>query len=354
MNEPPGLGDTSPYFGGLLFVAGALFFVWAWHKLGLARLNQISWEAQISGIKSAALVGLAGVTILIVTIWIARGLRPRSATVFVSYPNEQLTVASALANVLKTRRLEARIVPFVDRPEDHDAVISEVVSHIQAADVLVAITAATSTKPSMGHRFYEAEIFAATVARKPVILLAREQEFRLPPTAYEGYPVLSISSLETRNWEPLATIIQLAVGTKATVSQGLAVAAEESVLVGFAISITAIVLGPLLGVLTILAVAVVAWLRGLERAVWIAAALKNASFALMLGALSVSLFVILLSQLHKQLRLRQKFRDDFARRNMTNNGLATLLQKLGGGDVIIACLLESANSNPTPGEAAES
>jgi hypothetical protein len=252
---------------------------------------------------------------------------------------------------MKSRGLEVRMIPFVDRPEEHDGVISEVVTHIQTADVLVAVTATSAVKhPSMGPRFYESEILAATVAHKPVVLLGRGQNFCLPPTAYQGYPVLNISSLETRDWAPLATIVHLAVGTKTTVTQALTVTAGNSVFITFAIWGAGIVMWPLVVVLEVLVVAAVAWFRGVQGAVWATAAFRNTFSALLLGVLSISVFAVLLAQLHKQLRLRRKFRDDFARRNMTNHGLATLVQDLGGGDGIIDCLLASTDFSTTPGE----
>ena len=56
------------------------------------------------------------------------------------------------------------------------------------ADVLVVVTAAPSVESSLPGvpRFYEAEILAASMSRKPVTLLGRQAEFQLPPSAYEG------------------------------------------------------------------------------------------------------------------------------------------------------------------------
>jgi hypothetical protein len=90
MDEPLRLGDAErtghpllfghTFFYGLLSVAGILLWVWAWHKLGLVRLTQISLKAQISGVKLAVMVLLAAATILIVTVLVARLLRPRGVS----------------------------------------------------------------------------------------------------------------------------------------------------------------------------------------------------------------------------------------------------------------------------------
>jgi hypothetical protein len=277
---------------------------------------------------------------------LATGLtRPARATVFVSYPHEQLALASELAAHIKASDLRVRMIRFVDRPDDHDAVIAEVAANIREADVLVVVTAAASSaSPAGTPRFYEAEIFAATVKLMPVVLLGREGEFRLPPTAYEGFPVLEVLALEQRGFAPLASLVHYAVGTRRTVTGLLSVIFEEALTtawtLGFVIMQFALPLYVLLGGV----VAALAWFRGPEAAVKVMAASRNLSTILIWAVGFLSGFWFVIRRLRIQLRLRKTFRQDFAHRRMSNEGLAALIGQLGVGGIVESLMPATARA----------
>lgn len=134
----------------VLGVVGAL----ALYRLGPAEAATVSWNTQWTTIKFELLVMVACPVFLFMVRSIARLPRPKSATVFVSYPHEQSTTATTVAESLGQRGLRPRMVPFVERPEQHNEVIGEAASSLTTADVLVVVTAAAVLDPHRPVRFY--------------------------------------------------------------------------------------------------------------------------------------------------------------------------------------------------------
>jgi hypothetical protein len=314
-----------------------VFVVWAHFKLGWSRVLKISWTANITVLRPLLLIVAAEAAAITLTFLVLRTLRPKRASVFVSYPHEQLAIASALVGPLTRTDLTPRMIPFIERPYAHNEVISEVVKNIRDADALVVVTAEASDTPSP--RFYEAEILAASVSRKPVVLLGRQAEFQLPPTAYEGYPVLELSALQDRKYAPLADLVRYAIGTRETVTEALTAAIGASVETYLEIGI-ALLSWWWVSLLLMLAIAcTVTWFRGLAGAISVLSASKSAFRGLLLVACIVVGFVSMIRQFRNELRVRRMLRDGFAERRMQNSELAALIRLLDSGEEIIASLL---------------
>ena len=326
-------------------VLSILFTAWAFFQLGFKHLALIWWTAVLSvgkaALVAAAMLGAVLLFALLVT-WLTR---PARATVFVSYPHEQLALASELASRIAAPDLRVRMIPFVDRPADHDVVIAEVAANIREADVLVVVTAsAPSGVPAGGPRFYEAEILAATVERKPVMLLGRAGEFRLPPTAYEGYPVLEAMTLEQRGFAPLASLVHYAVGTRRTVTGLLSMIVEETFTIVLPWGLVTMQFALPLYTLLVGAVAALTWLRGLEAAFKLMATSRNVSSVLIWAVGFFSGLWLVIRRFRIQLRLRKKFRQDFANRRMSNHGLADLIGQLGVEGIVESLMPASARA----------
>jgi hypothetical protein len=137
--------------------------------------------------------------------------RRKTVVVFVSYPHELAPVAKAIAEHLDDgTHTRVRFIPFRERTDQHDEVISEVRQFLIESDVVVAV-------PANRSGFFESEILAASVLERPVMLIAVEGSFHLPDTAYSGYPVLSHSRLVTSNFLPLRKLVQVATDSRAAV-----------------------------------------------------------------------------------------------------------------------------------------
>jgi hypothetical protein len=330
---------------GALVIGSALsilFTGWALIQLGFKRLVLI-WGAAIWSVGKATLLAGAMVgAVLLFALLVAWLSRPGRATIFVSYPHERLTLASELAAHIEAPDLRVRMIPFVDRPDDHNAVIAEVATNIREADALVVVTAAASSGSPAGHpRFYEAEILAATVERKPVVLLGREGEFRLPPTAFEGYPVLELLALEKRGFRPVASLVHYAVGTRRTVIGLLSVIFEEAFTIALTSGFVILQFALPLYVVMVGAILALTWLRGLEATIKVMAASRDVT-SVLIWAVGLLLGVwLVIRRLRLQMRLRQTFRQDFAHRRMSNEALATLIGQLGV-DGIVECLLPAS------------
>ena len=330
---------------GIGMALSILFTGWALFQLGFKRFVLLYWTTSWSFAKATLLAAAMVGAVLLFALLVTRLTRPARATVFVSYPHEQLALALEMKARIGASDLRVQMIPFVDRPEEHDAVIAEVAANIREADVLVVLTApASSGSPAGNPRFYEAEILAATVARKPVVLLGRGGEFRLPPTAYEGYPVLEVLAVEQRNFSPVAALVHYAVGTRRTVTGLLSVIFEEAFTTALTSGFVIVQFALPLYVLLVGVVAALLWLRGLEATVKVMAASRNGSSVLIWAVGFLAGLWLVIRRFRIQLRLRRAFRQDFAHRKMSNEGLAVLVGQLGVEGIVESLMSASARA----------
>ena len=333
---------------GALVVGGVLVFLfnaWVFFHLGFWRTIAIWWAGAWSAGKAMLLAAAAVGTVLLFIFVVTRLSRPARATVFISYPHEQLALASEVSAHIEAPDLRVRMIPFVDRPSEHDAVIFEAATNIRESDVLIVITAPVSSSSTpLIPRFYEAEIFAATVERKPVVLLGGQDEFSLPPTAYAGYPVFEVLAVRQRDFAPLTSLVHYAVGTRRTVTDLLWLLLEETftnaltsgfAYLAFALPLSALYLG---------VIAVVTWLRGVEATVKLMSVVRTAgSILVWLVAFLAGLWVVI-RRFRMELRLRKTFREDFAQRRMSNESLTALIGELGGKGIVESLMPASARA----------
>lgn len=131
----------------------------------------------------------------------------RPVRVYLSYQLKDISLANDLSNALHRQGVQARFCYF-DSP-DHDNVLAAVQSGIRACDTLLVLP---GTEPS----FIDAEILAAAVARKAVVIIDRESD-TLPNTAYEGYPVFVLAKLQKEDFKPLVSFLNFVHGRLASV-----------------------------------------------------------------------------------------------------------------------------------------
>jgi hypothetical protein len=131
----------------------------------------------------------------------------RPVKVFLSYQLKDISLVNNLSNTLHRQGVQARFCYF-DSP-DHDDVIASVQSGIRTCDTLLVLP---GTEPS----FIDAEILAATVAQKAVVMIDRESE-TLPNTAYEGYPVFVLAKLQKEDFKPLVSFLHIIHGRLASI-----------------------------------------------------------------------------------------------------------------------------------------
>ena len=122
--------------------------------------------------------------------------------VFVSYFHKNAVIAKEVAEALSCRQIRVLHIPFDDY--DYDEVISSVRKKVQSCDVVVSV-------PGPDRSFVDAEVFAASALRKPIIFIRADQS-RLPDTAYTGYPVLNWSELRFFGLRHLVSLCLLVAG----------------------------------------------------------------------------------------------------------------------------------------------
>lgn len=320
-----------------------LVVVFAASRLGVDRVTQISSTAKAAGTRIWQLSIAIGAGALALVFLIARLRRPNRVTVFVSYPHEQIAIALALVDCLTSRRIRVRMIPFTERPNEHDDVITEAARNVREAHLVVGVVAQAGKSSSPDDpRFYHAEIFAATVSKKPVVLLGWKREFHLPSTAYTGYPVLEIAELQRRRYQPLVALTHYAVGTKKTVDESvlgsIVLAVALLAAVGYSIGRFWLLILPIVAV-SFMAVFVL--FNGLEGAVQGVAAYRHGSAAIFYSCCAITIFIVWIWQFRVQLRVRQSFREQLAGQRMSNEAVASLLGTLDHGPEIVACLLQT-------------
>jgi hypothetical protein len=96
------------------------------------------------------------------------------------------------------------LTSYVDELNDpeHDALIDRLRKSLRIADIMVVLVAGRSS-------FVDSEVFAASVLKKPVILLMPTTVLTLPNTALIGYPMFDIEKLAADEYKPLADFIYI-------------------------------------------------------------------------------------------------------------------------------------------------
>lgn len=129
---------------------------------------------------SAMGVVLAGAVLLLSIPLVASLFRPRFV-VFVSYHHERAGELDAVCRAVEAAGAQARFVPY--RTEaDHDQLIDKIQRLIEESHLVVCL-------PGGKKSFLDAEVFAATFARKFLVFLVEFPHGSLPDTAQRSFPV---------------------------------------------------------------------------------------------------------------------------------------------------------------------
>jgi hypothetical protein len=145
-------------------------------------------------ISSNTLCGFIIVIILLQIIF----TRWRNLRVFISFHLSDISKAQEIANALKAQYILTDV--FYSESAGHDDVVDVIRKKIMEADSVLVLPGATTS-------FVDAEILAATIARKTVVLITTHNEDKLPNTAYQGYPVFFYDELLKRDFRPLADFL---------------------------------------------------------------------------------------------------------------------------------------------------
>jgi hypothetical protein len=306
-----------------LFIAvvvgfGALGFYVAW-QVGLWEFFKRSLSVAWLVIWTSALSLLVAYFVFHAVIgWIAWRRRPQ-ARVFLSYQHELLETARQVAQGLKMHGIAVHLISFTPRDDEHDAVIEEVAKGIRDADVMVVV-------PAHKSGFFEAEILAAVVTGKPVLLVAEGDAFRLPDTAYSGYPVFTAASLAARRHEPLAQMVHIAADARPSVRAAQREVTQRitgELWVNFMLASAFV--APLL-VVPVGAAMLWRWLtQGPDAAVWVLAGGRTYGIWLLVAVLIVALVISSLRAFRGNHQLREHIRQQCGARQLSNRQLIAQL-----------------------------
>jgi hypothetical protein len=149
---------------------------------------------------SAMLLFTAVISLLVGVLSVFRALLGKwtAIKVFIIYENQYGAIAGKLKTKLKSRWINPTFLPF--EPMDHDALIQQVQRLIRTADLIIAL-------PGMERSFIDAEIFTASILKKPIIYVKTSKEQKTPDTSYRGYPVFDLEALQHYNYRPLVSFI---------------------------------------------------------------------------------------------------------------------------------------------------
>ena len=151
------------------------------------------WLLLVSLVATSLVLAIAGHVPL---IWRAIGARRRS--IFVSFQNRREHDADELGAALERSRFHALRVPYSAGAE-HQSIVTGVNDLLRRADAVVCL-------PGQDASFVEAEVAAATVARKPVVFLLTE-EGTLPNTADKQHPSFRHEATSAQRYEPLVAFL---------------------------------------------------------------------------------------------------------------------------------------------------
>ncbi len=167
---------------------------------GFWQALKASFEGTVSTLWYVVMVlttGLAVFTLLLLVSLVFS--RWRRVSVFVSYSSEDECRAEDVARRLSNLGIKGIFIPSsICR---HDDVIGQIRTGLRQCSVFMAF-------PANRLGFYEAEILAACVAGKPVILLIGSEERQLPNTAFRGYPVFDLDALDEQAFLPLKHFVE--------------------------------------------------------------------------------------------------------------------------------------------------
>ena len=183
-----------------VFVIGFLLsfcYTIAVYKYGLASVYASAMpllrNVLIMIVQIIALITLAGIGAVLQSLF-ARS----KVHVFLGYQHDHESRTAQVAQALRAQQLKVNYVPF--QPREHDEVIAKVLDEIRQADVLVFL-------PGKEASFADSEIFAASYARKPIIMLKTLDGQMITNTSLRGYPVLEFAKLEEKDFLPLGRFI---------------------------------------------------------------------------------------------------------------------------------------------------
>lgn len=127
-----------------------------------------------------------------------RALSAWRRAVFVSFQNEREAEAQRLASALDAARFRVLRLPY-EPGAGHQRIVGTVNDMLRACDAVVCL-------PGRDTSFVEAEVAAATVARKPVVFLVSDRG-TLPNTADKRHPSFSLERSAARDHEPVGDFL---------------------------------------------------------------------------------------------------------------------------------------------------
>jgi hypothetical protein len=128
----------------------------------------------------------------------------RAAKVFIIYQNSQRQIAADLEKVLKHRWIRPHFIPY--KPAEHDSIIYKSQEFIKSSDLVLVL-------PGSEKSFVDAEIFGASLLKKPMIFLKVSADQKTPDTSYRGYPVFNLEKLTQYQFTPLKRFILYTIGS---------------------------------------------------------------------------------------------------------------------------------------------
>jgi hypothetical protein len=160
----------------------------------------------IAGPVLAACGGLVSATaalcafVLAIPLVVARVTRRSPPTVFVSYHSSRQDPARRLSEALALRSFRVQFVPF-DPAVRHDELLAQVDRALMVSEFVVCF-------PGDAPSFVEAEILAASTARKSIVFAVDYPHGRIPNTASRRYPVLMTAGVGDGQFKPVVDLLR--------------------------------------------------------------------------------------------------------------------------------------------------
>ncbi len=166
-------------------------------------MNQSLSEALETDYETVAWVLFVAVVTLLISIallsykWLTR----RELGVFISFNNAlRGDIAKELEQCLKAEGMDPQLVPF-QQGAATDVINKEVYGKLKKCDSFVCL-------PGDDESFVEKEVFGATAAHKPIVLLVSENNGSVPDTTLKHFPIFRLERTRLHQFRPLVTFLR--------------------------------------------------------------------------------------------------------------------------------------------------
>ncbi|MFZ1008722.1 MAG: hypothetical protein WAN65_17930 [Candidatus Sulfotelmatobacter sp.] len=178
---------------GLSILLGLHFW-----NLFLRDPNNVDWVER-TYTREGWLIVIAFAGLLFMFVMVLVSSRWRASRLFVSYHAGDFELARRMGDSLEGQGFVVYIEP--PGPVNHDVILARLRVLVDACDAVLVI-------PGRERSFVDAEVFAVSVAKKPVVVIAASADDTLPDTVLCGYPTFLLDDLLRAGFKPLSAFLR--------------------------------------------------------------------------------------------------------------------------------------------------